>query len=375
MFEAVFTCFSSYLGPASAAPQPLGRLCRPLAGGHDPPPATALAGPLPGWRWPQDFMEALVRWARVLAWVPGLAEVSWAELALDYEAFVGRALPSFPDHQLRRMRLLLGERPQVLRKAVGLTERHLAAETLLSGAPLGRCRSLLPLGGPVCAKLSVRPFFAARHEVMLQLIRLATHWRVSWVRRLRAPACMRPPPGDRFLMDHFPHPLDPPPPLLPCARRPPRAPPRSVPLAAPQHSRPPRASNGTQGALCLEHGATSCARCRSLGWGIGRCCRASHKGHTDPAAGSRCPRAPPRVAPRRQVLVPEDRRAGAAALSSWLGRAHPASQAPGLGPPGSLRCAAPPRTLAPTPPRHWGQTTPGPRSARRLTSWLTGGSR
>ena len=65
---------------------------------------------LPGWRWPQDFVQDLVRWARALAWMPGPAEVSWAELALDYEAFVGRALLASPDHRLRGTRLLLGER-------------------------------------------------------------------------------------------------------------------------------------------------------------------------------------------------------------------------------------------------------------------------
>ena len=72
-------------------------------------------------------------------------------MALDYEAFVGRALPASPDHRLRGTRLPLGGRAQVLRKAVGLAERHLAAGSLLGGAPLGRCRSLLPLGG-VCAR-------------------------------------------------------------------------------------------------------------------------------------------------------------------------------------------------------------------------------
>ena len=44
------------------------------------------------WRWLQDFIHDLIRWARALAWMPEPAEVSWAELALDYEAFVGRAL-------------------------------------------------------------------------------------------------------------------------------------------------------------------------------------------------------------------------------------------------------------------------------------------
>ena len=167
---------------------------------RNPFPWDAFVGPIP-------FILDPVRWARALAWAPGPAEVSWVELPLDYEAFVGRALPASPDHRLRGTRLPLGERAQILRKAMGLAERHLAAGALLSGAPLGRCRSLLPLGGRVCAGLSARPYFAARHEVMLQLMRLATHCRDSWARRLRAPARMRPQHGDRFLMDYFPRPL------------------------------------------------------------------------------------------------------------------------------------------------------------------------
>ena len=329
-------------------------------------PWDAFVGPIPGdavrheprmqpgvppdWRWPQDFIHDLVRWARALAGAPGPAQVSSAELALDYAAFVGRALPASPDHRLWGTRLLLGERAQVLRKAVGLAERHLAAGALLGGAPLGRCRSLLPLGGRVCAGLSARPYFAARHEVMLQLMRLAAHCRDSWGRRLQAPARMRPQHSDRFLMDYFPRPLEGGPPLLPYARRPPGAPSRSVPLAAPQRSRPPSAGSGTQGALCSEHGAPSCARCRSLGWGISCCCRAGHEAHAGTSGGLGCPVAPPRIAPGRQVLVPEARRAGAAALSSWLGRARPASQAlADSGPREARRCAAPPRVLGTRP--------------------------
>ena len=36
------------------------------------------------WRLPQDFIHDLVRWVRVLAWMPGPAEVSWAELACHW---------------------------------------------------------------------------------------------------------------------------------------------------------------------------------------------------------------------------------------------------------------------------------------------------
>ena len=82
---------------------------------------------------------------------------------------MGRALPASPDHRLRGTRLPLGERARVLRKTVGLVEHHLVPRILLCGASLGRCCLLLPLGGRVCAGLSARPFFAARHKVMLQL--------------------------------------------------------------------------------------------------------------------------------------------------------------------------------------------------------------
>ena len=195
--------------------------------------------------------------------MPGPAEVSWAELSVDYEAFAGRALPASPDHPPGGVRLPLGERAQILQKAAGLVELHLVG-TLLCGAPLGRCRCLLPLGGHVCAGLSARLFFAARHEVLLQLMLLATHCRDSWVRRLRGPAGMRLPLSNCFLMDYYARPLEGAPPLLPFARRPPGAPPKRVPLAAPQRSRPLGAGNGTHGALCLEHGGPLCPRCRSL---------------------------------------------------------------------------------------------------------------
>ena len=112
--------------------------------------------------------------------MPAPAEVSWAKVALDYEAFVGQALPASPDHRLRSTRLPLGERAQVVRKAVSLAERHLAAGTQLSAAPPGRYRSLLPLGGRVCTGLSARPYFAARREVMLQLMRLAAQCCDTW---------------------------------------------------------------------------------------------------------------------------------------------------------------------------------------------------
>ena len=60
---------------------------------------------------------------------------------------MGRALPASLDHRLRGTRLPLGERAQVLRKAVGLAERHLAAGALLRGAWWGAVARSSPLGG------------------------------------------------------------------------------------------------------------------------------------------------------------------------------------------------------------------------------------
>ena len=33
-------------------------------------------GAPPGWSWPQEFVQNLVRWARALAWTPGSVQVS-----------------------------------------------------------------------------------------------------------------------------------------------------------------------------------------------------------------------------------------------------------------------------------------------------------
>ena len=124
---------SGAAAPTAQQPLPLVRLRWPCAGGRQP---RLRLGTPPDRRWPQDFIHDLVRWALALAWMPGPAKVSLAELAPDCEAFMGRALPASRDHRVRGMRLQLGERAQIVRKAMGLAERNLLAGTLPSGAPL-----------------------------------------------------------------------------------------------------------------------------------------------------------------------------------------------------------------------------------------------
>ena len=145
-------------------------------------------------------------------------------------------------------------------------------------------------------------------------------------------------------------------PLLPYARRPPRDCPRAIRsrLRGAAARRGRVAAHKARPAWSMVH-----RRARGAGAWAGTSADAAvpnTKGHGGSAAGPRCPAAPPQVAPGCQVLVPQDRRAGAAALSSWLGRACPASQAlPDSGPPAACRCMPPP-----PPPRHGAPPPPWP---------------
>ena len=119
------------------------------------------------------------------------------------------------------MRLPLGVRAQVLRQAARLLQCHMAAERIPQGAPSDRCRTLIPLGGCLCAELRARPFFAARAEMALQQQGSALHLHEAWLHRLRMLARIRPGGGGgRFLMTYFPRPPGGGPALLPYARPP-----------------------------------------------------------------------------------------------------------------------------------------------------------
>ena len=111
-----------------------------------------------------------------------------------------------PHHKLRGTHRPLGERAQVLRRAAQLVQRHMAAGRLPQGAPTDQCHSLLLLGGRLCQGLWARPYFRAREEMALQLLHVAAHCQEMWLKRLRAPARLRPAIGERYLMSYFPPP-------------------------------------------------------------------------------------------------------------------------------------------------------------------------
>ena len=109
-----------------------------------------------------------------------------------------------PPHQLRGMRLPLGECAQVPQQAARLLQRHMAAGRFLQGAPSDRCSALVSLGGRLCAGPRARPFSAARADMALQLQGLALHLQEAWLHRLRTPARIRPGGGDTLPHNLFP---------------------------------------------------------------------------------------------------------------------------------------------------------------------------
>ena len=110
----------------------VGPLPRPNRG-----PQLRLAPRFPrGWKWDWQLAADLVSWASMLRWREG--EVSYAELAMDFEATSGGALPARLEHALRMTVLPLQERAAVLRRRPGRSSRtYWWAASFLRRSPLG----------------------------------------------------------------------------------------------------------------------------------------------------------------------------------------------------------------------------------------------
>ena len=274
------------------------------------PPLDAPEGLPPHWPWEATFLHALLRWAGALLWLPGQGQVTYVELALDFEEHAGRALPAAPGHKLAGRVLPLRERAHVLKLALDRTQQFMRAGELLGGQLRPLCNALVPLGGYRCMGRTERPVFACRQAMHG---RLEVHCRALWARRLARPGRGR---QEAFLNDYLPRPLGGRAPLRPFQRARPQRP-RCPPAQPPPPARPagaPRALGrglGTVRVLCPAHGAATCAACAATGQGIKYCCSLGHEGHR---------------------LAPAAQRAGARALRAWLQapqQVHPPAPHPG----------------------------------------------
>ena len=128
-----------------------------------------------------------MRWASELQWVPGSGQVTYAELALDFESHSNRALPARPGHRHARQVLSLRERARVLWEAADLLQPLLAGGTLLEGRFRWMCASLVPLGGFRSMGHTERPVFACQPHMRQHMQQLQQHCLELWTRRLSTP--------------------------------------------------------------------------------------------------------------------------------------------------------------------------------------------
>ena len=234
------------------------------AGPHPPAPPTALlalrAGPPPGWPWEESFAMALPPWTSRLRWLSGQGQVTYVELALDFEAHAEQALPAPSDHRLRGVTLPLRTRGQVLKMALDALQPHLQARDLLQGKEVWMAKSLLPLGGFRCVERAVRPLFARPDAMLFQMRHLEAHCRALWTRRLAWLGAGR---QDVFLLDYLP-------PAGPWLQplRPFQCLPRRRVLARPargrRRGRGPRGTAAAGGPVCQTPGPALC-RLRAAG--------------------------------------------------------------------------------------------------------------
>ena len=85
-------------------------------------------GQLPrDWKWGPDFQPAILRWLSELQWLPrddslpeAHRQVSFLELALDFESYTGRPLPPTPQTRFKGGEMSPQEKGRVLRLAVSL---------------------------------------------------------------------------------------------------------------------------------------------------------------------------------------------------------------------------------------------------------------
>ena len=146
------------------------------------------------WRWDSDFRDDLVRWVNELVWIPGKGQVSFMELAMDFECFAARTLPASPQAVYRATALPLPERARVLKLALATLQKLSVAGAVLPGGVLTKCSSLVPLGAPTVVGVSARPYFTRRPDMLKLLQNLQEYCELRWTAVLQAPP---PSPGTR----------------------------------------------------------------------------------------------------------------------------------------------------------------------------------
>ena len=137
---------------------------------HRIPPEILVIGQRPReWKWGPNLLPMVLRWHVALEWlkmppahkcVPRAHwQVSFMELALDFEAFAGQLLPPAPRSKYVGGDVSLQEKGRVLRRIVTLLGRATERESVFPVRVTHHCRSLTSMGAGMVMGLEGRPVF------------------------------------------------------------------------------------------------------------------------------------------------------------------------------------------------------------------------
>ena len=121
------------------------------------------------WRWGPDLLPMVIRWTTELQWLkmppperrrPQVHwQVSYMELALDFEAYAGRQLPPAPQSGFVGGEMPLQEKARVLKLITSLMGRSIGQDTILPAKMTNHCKTLIPMGAGLVMGLEGCPLF------------------------------------------------------------------------------------------------------------------------------------------------------------------------------------------------------------------------
>ena len=152
--------------------------------------------PLPReWRWGPDLLPVVLSWLSELQWLdlPPADErhprahwqVSFMELAIDFEAYAGRQLPPAPQSRFQGGDMSLQEKARVMRLITTLLGRSVGKESTLPAKLTNSCKSLIPIGAGAVMGLEGRPLLTKPLDVWKHLQRLRKYGEERWAQRRR----------------------------------------------------------------------------------------------------------------------------------------------------------------------------------------------
>ena len=107
-------------------------------------------------------------------------QVSFMELAMDFEVYAGRQLPPAPQSRFQGGDMSLQEKARVVRLFTTLLGRSVGKESILPAKLRNSCKSLITMGAGAVMVLEGRPLLTKPLDVWKPLRRLRKYGKERW---------------------------------------------------------------------------------------------------------------------------------------------------------------------------------------------------